>query len=554
MPTLENQLVIWHFQNYIMYAISREVLDNPEQADEQAVTLATMMFNQYKALVIEGLQYLKSLDETDRKIVFREEKEPNILANVFDNDPTYGDKDNEYTISDFVSTWIHEYELYCLHTAKPESRKKRSAPRKKPQDLFSVHSSAPVYDIGETIARGGFIRKPGARFPQAPIVGGTKGRIEILPFWDHNTDSPLSPQRINLVAQSDLSEFESMQEEALLIATSYNEEMATYFYAMDAYWLMNAKNPDDFVQLDISDLLQYSGKKPVKTHGKYTGSYRPDQMQRAGMMVYGMGFSMVEIEKTIVKGVGERSHFKRLWEVSDMYMMKTLDDDKYIESLTYRPNELMRNVSFGSRRETAMLMSKVLSLDYDKMVTARRLGRYYTWLWRDRAYNGNIDAPITCAKLLERAGVTIEKGNERYARRKLETALDRLETEGIIAQWVLLERNGKPADVSERISFSRWLEMKIAVSPPDVIVSYYAGHFDLPGVESAPAQTVDAKRLKEERRRLKMTLAQLSEETGIDISTLSRIEAGRTKKPRAEYVAKLQEWLKKISTQKEEPL
>ncbi len=434
--------------------------------------------------------------------------------------------------------------------APQAGKRPRSGPRPLPKELFSVHSSAPVYDIGETIARGVFTMENGL-FPTAQIIGKTQGRIEILPFWDHENNRPLTPQNVNLAASRGDSEFSLMQEEAVRIATSYNEEMATYFYAMDAYWLMNARDPDQYVEVQVADLLQYTGKKPVKSHGKYTGTFRPDQLQRAGMMVYGMGFSMVELEKAVIKGVGERTHYKRLWDVTDMYMMNTLDGENYIESITYRPNEFVRNASFGSRRETALLMSKVLNLDYAKMVTARRLGRYYTWLWRDRAFAGNVAAPIRCALLLERAGVEVEKGKERYARRSLENALDRLETEGIIAQWVLLDPHGTPADLNERISFNRWLEMKISVSPPDVILDHYASGINGPehraigqgsGANST-APALDAPRLTAERKRRGLTLAMMSEETGIELSTLSRIMAGKTKRPHLEHVKALQKWL-----------
>lgn len=458
---------------------------------------------------------------------------------------------------------IHAFDQEIARAAQEYNQKKcvvkpppktRAGTRPQPKELFSVHSSAPVYDIGETIARGLFSLQKGGNFPTASIIGGTQGRIELLPFWDHKNNRPLTPQSVNLAANNDQSEFFHMQEEAIRIATSYNEEMATYFYAMDAYWLTHAKNPEDFVELDIANLLQYTGKKPVKSHGKYTGSYRPDQLQRAGMMVYGMGFSMVELDRAVIKGVGERTHYKRLWDVSDMYMMTTLDDENYIESLTYRPNEFFRNASFGSRRETALLMSKVLSLDYSKMVVARRLGRYYTWLWRDRAYAGNIAAPISCARLLERAGIEVEKGKERYARRSLESALDRLEVEGIISQWVLVDRDGQPVDTAGRISFPRWCEMKISVSPPDVILDHYAAN-----LAASPAQQaaiaghtggkngLDIQRIKEIRKEQGYTLAMLSEETGVELSTLSRILAGKTKRPGADHIKAINAWLSKFS-------
>lgn len=427
----------------------------------------------------------------------------------------------------------------------------RSGPRAHPRKLFPVHSSAPVYDIGETIARGRFVLGEGERFPRADIIGKTRGRIELLPFWDHKNNRPLSAQSVNLVAGADLAEFSRMQQEAINISTSYNEEMATYFYAMDAYWLSTAAGPDEFVELQVAELMRFTGKKPVKTHGKYTGTFRRDQLQRAGMMVYGMGFSMVEIEKTIIKGVGERTHYKRLWDVSDIYVMTTLDGEKYIETITYRPNEFFRSVSFGARRETALLMAKVLGLDYDKMVAARRLGRYYTWLWRDRAHGGGIDAPIRCQTLLSRAGIEPEKGKERFARRSLESALDRLETEGIIAQWVLLNEDGAPADTAERVPFARWLEMKVSVTPPDIILSHYAQGIPAAAGRSGAGEAagqagpnaLDIAALKAARERRGLTLSQLSEETGVELSTLSRILAGKTKRPRAEQVKAIKEWV-----------
>lgn len=572
-----------HFYNFVGYKLTQSIFVRSTLSEkEREETRQTL--NDFIPLYLAGFEFLKDASpgfippknasfvdggplpsgEYPPKQTLVDEKTETIAAVC----QTYKQSGIKIDSAGFIGMWRRDFlrylagEFYPLFQLEEEffgktvgeenqekqQKRSRSGPRPLPKDLFSIHSSMPVYDIGETIARAEFTLGENSLFPSSPIMGKTRGRIEIMPFWDHKNNRPLTPQSLNLAASHENSEFSHMQEEALRIATSYNEEMATYFYAMDAYWLTHAKEPDDFVQLEIADLLQYTGKKPVKSHGKYTGTYRPDQMQRAGMMVYGMGFSMVELEKATIKGVGERTHYKRLWDVTDMYMMTTLDEENYIESMTYRPNEFFRNASFGSRRETALLMSKVLSLDYAKMVTARRLGRYYTWLWRDRAYAGNIAAPISCGLLVERAGISVEKGKERYARRSLESALDRLEVEGIIAQWLLLEKDGNPADLNARISYNRWLELKIAVSPPDVIVDHYANKLSAPK-EAAKALGqgggLSLPAINAERKRRGITLAMLSDETGVELSTLSRILAGKTKRPHSEHVKALQKWLAK---------
>lgn len=538
-----------HLTNYSIYRTAQLGASQPDSVNETEQGFMKVMTAQLEGPYLESFAYLDNLSsQYDASIEIPTEEHLLLLKKSLEKNPSFARrlKSIWQSLPGMVNEWKEDYQLYKqgnlpLQQKYAMENTSRSGPRSRPKELFSIHSSSPVYDIGETIARGTFNLDDDKSFPSADIIGATQGRLELLPFWDHENNRPISPQNISLVSQGDGVKFNRLQEEALRISTSYNEEMATYFYAMDAYWLTKATNANDYVELQISDLLQYSGKKPVKTHGKYTGTFRPDQLQRAGLMVYGMGFSMVEIERSTIKGVGERSHYKRLWDVTDVYVMQTLDNEKYIESMTYRPNEFFRNTSFGSRRETALLMSKVLSLDYAKMVTARRLGRYYTWLWRNRAYHGDICAPISCALLLERTGVEIVKGQERYARRSLENALDRLENEEIIAQWVLLDSENKPVDTGKRISFAQWLEMKISVSPPDVIVLHYANGIGIE-VELEP-QNIDREKLKRERKRMGYTLAMLSEETQIELSTLSRIEAGKTKRPRAEHVKKINKWL-----------
>lgn len=559
MSILSNNQLREMLKRFATYKMFKLISEAPGY-DKNSKAFALLALEENRAEYLTSFEYLDQLSDNDRLDIFNyRDPESTLEAMERYNMETAGESGDEKPISltmqQSIELWQADYERYKAgefdEDVESSRKKTRSAPRPKPKDLFPVHSSAPVYDIGETIARGNFgVEALEGRFPSAEIIGGTTGRIELLPFWDHKSNQPLTPQSISLLTSTDTSQFRHMQEEALRIATSYNEEMATYFYAMDAYWLTNAKNENDFVELNIADLLQYTGKKPVKTHGRYTSTFRPEQLRRAGLMVYGMGFSMVEIERAIVKGVGERLHYKRLWDVSDMYILKTLDGESYTESITYRPNELFRGLSFGTRRETALLMSKVLSLDYEKMVVARRLGRYFTWLWRDRAYHGNIADAITCAKLMDRCGIEVEKGRERYARRSLETALDRLEIEGIISQWVLLDRDGAPADTSGRISFNRWLEMKISVSPPDTILMHYASRMPLKP-EDKDNPLLDVAKLKQERKRLGYTLAMLSEETGVELSTLSRIMAGKTKRPRNEHVQSLNRWLSSLTPEKE---
>lgn len=580
-PPFTQDIFYIHFYNYVGYKLTQSLFVQGELTEEERSN-ARATLQEFVPLYKAGFEYLTETSPhfappvgvtfedggplpngeyppTAEEVALHTEAMQDVRQRYLENGV-------KIDLNGFIGMWRRDYLRFLSGQLNPlfeaeqdlldddassfeqtasEDKRRRSGPRPLPKDLFSVHSSAPVYDIGETIARGVFTQEGGAKFPTASIIGKTQGRIEIMPFWDHKNNRPLTPQGVHLALTRGDSEFTHMQEEAVRIATSYNEEMATYFYAMDAYWLTHAKEADDYVELQIADLLRFTGYRPVKSHGKYTGTYRPDQLQRAGIMVYGMGFSMVELEKAVIKGVGERTHYKRLWDVTDMYMMNTLDGENYIESMTYRPNEFFRNASFGSRRETALLMSKVLNLDYAKMVTARRLGRYYTWLWRDRAYAGNIAAPISCEKLLERAGVEVEKGKERYARRSLETALDRLETEGIIAQWVLLDETGHLADTSARISFNRWCEMKISVSPPDIILDHYAAGISPPKQqpEAGEGSLLDIARLKAERKRRKCTLAMISEETGIELSTLSRILAGKTKRTKIEHVKALQSWL-----------
>ena len=53
-------------------------------------------------------------------------------------------------------------------------------------------------------------------------------------------------------------------------------------------------------------------------------------------------------------------------------------------------------------------------------------------------------------------------------------------------------------------------------------------------------------KLRELRASLGYTLAMLSEETGVELSTLSRIAAGKTKRPRAEQIKAIKAWMEKM--------
>jgi hypothetical protein len=169
----------------------------------------------------------------------------------------------------------------------------------------------------------------------------------------------------------------------------------------------------------------------------------------------------------------------------------------------------------------------------------KRLARYLSWRWCTTARGKNYFIPYQVKILLD----TIKlRPNLRFPSRtkdRLEKALDRILDDGIIAGY---QYEDWSEDRAARANWQEdWLQTKIKIEPPDVIVDAYEPQ----PMKKPPAMDELADRLREKRSNGSLNRLQAAEEIGIQPEDLFAVEIGGEVSGRSR--AKCENWLKKTA-------
>lgn len=397
--------------------------------------------------------------------------------------------------------------------------------------------------VRDAVAQGRFRKDDVSMFPTADISrrsrdgGGLRGSAQLLPpGFEKGRITPDQAQAWAGFLHQQATEMSDLDADML-----------------DALWMIwlhqSGGDPKQAAVVKIDDLLRMRGVAEKVSGDGRTGGYRPDQREAVVAALHRLEALWIDVgEMDVYESPhgGGKPRKKRLSVQSRAVVMTSraglkIERDMDVDYIRFRPGDVFAQVLSGSGRQVAWLSMAALSYDYTKEIVPKRLAKYLAVQFRVNARHGFFK-PIKVSTLLEAISLDLDRRNPRRTITKLESALDKLHADGVIAGWQY-EDFVNPFEVSRKEATGKVLESKIAIEPPEPIKDFYRnlsqggrGKMDILPPPDPVAMLAEMTRkdpisdkVRTRRKALGLTQARLSEITGVNKSVISMIENGRTK-------------------------
>ena len=419
--------------------------------------------------------------------------------------------------------------------------------------LLEVDNSLLYHHFRAAVANGreAFTTRTEAIWPTADI-GPRNRKLEAIAQVrpDPRTVDPYSTRA------DDLSRLQERMAQHVL---SMDDLTADVLDAVCTIWIKHARHPDEMAHIWADDLLRLRGLTPHKSGAGRRGGYREHQRRELASHIAALGTTWITVTQMDVteKTEGKRgpSRQRTTWTgespalVVSFRIGKAGPSGQVIpETCTawrVRPGDVFARFLFGPGRQTALLSQKALEYDPYRHRWEKRLARYFAWQWRIQS--GGSEAR-SVATLLDAASETVDAKNPIRTKERLEAALDRLQTDGVIADW-RYEAGTSESIIGRKGWADAWQQWKILVEPPQAIMDHYTGSTALaartnriPAAVPIAAATELGGRVKAARLVQHFTQLQAAEQIGISNSVLSRIERGHSA-PSEDARRKIERWL-----------
>lgn len=347
------------------------------------------------------------------------------------------------------------------------------------QDLsgwFSTSSAAALMAITNAITRSSrFDRNPVSGFPTALVSEhGVVGSIEMRP--NHIPDSLTTEEYGALVEkmwdhQRGLSD---LQADVLMIL-------------MHRSW----RHGGGSVYMTIDDLISARGKKKkLDGHGGRGGHQENIRREHLRSLSSLMHFyarleaphptkrkTVITYESPLIVWRGREAEYELFNDATGRTV-----------AFRYELGEVLATLANDGGYLAMWLPEKLLSLDYEKQILERRIGRYLGWMWRINAKHGDPVRPFKVRTLLEKTGHSIPdaegnvpegatKINPLYGsrfRERFERALDTLQQIGLLAAWQYDPATWEESEATHRGWFTdKWLPASIVIEMPAELTRRY---------------------------------------------------------------------------------
>lgn len=326
---------------------------------------------------------------------------------------------------------------------------------------------------------------------------------------------------------------------------------ADAFDIVMSHWAKHANTLTSRVALNVDDILEYRGILKNLSGDKIRGGYLSEQREAVARQLQTLAYTYVEAQGTGYDAKKKPKDLKVRCPIIVITGEYSVQDavTKHTEfiKITYCLGDYFAGVMLGNKKEgiprqVAYLPSPVVQLDPYRQGYIRNLGGYLTYLWKNRYGKGSYCDPIKVKTLIRGMGIDTNKMRPWRIRERLETALDFLEEHNVIREWKY-PWDFNSDDLPKRGWLQKWLDIAVEIEPAANILDQYA-EIKQPKAKDEKRQEPDdlIQQLREKRKAGGLSMNQLAEQIGINVSTLSRLESGKTK-PRGKTKTKIEKWL-----------
>jgi DNA-binding XRE family transcriptional regulator len=320
-------------------------------------------------------------------------------------------------------------------------------------------------------------------------------------------------------------------------------------------WISRVKTLDNLVMADVDELLSLRGLKPKRGEGGRVSGYRP--VQRAALIeaIERIGslwieFSRLEIFNARTNGKRTKQCItaqSRAFMITDRFTRECIDGRLETVKIVFRPGGIFSQFLLGPGRQIALLAKQAIAYDPYRRKWEKRLARYLSWQWRNRASSGTYMNPFRVCTLLRSTEIdATRKSRPHRVRWRLEKALDTLQDDHVIKGW---QYEGWDEPVTNRSGwFEVWLNAKVMIEPPETITTQYQCIVRPKAIKTHIIKgACDAfdERLRQQRIQQGLTLLVAAEQIGIHPTLLCRIEKG-TRSPSRSLRTKIEKWLDSV--------
>lgn len=313
--------------------------------------------------------------------------------------------------------------------------------------------------------------------------------------------------------------------------------------------------PGDTVSVNLNDILDLMREKKVS--GKYTSGYKKEHYKGimddihalAHLHVTQMTRKFWRINDKGKRELMQEGYDGALISVAGERWLKSVETGIYEKRvLDIRINPVVTE-PLAEQQQYTLLPEIALKLNHYQRRYEKRLIRYLSYLWRVRQQMASYTDPLKVDTLLSAINLPIDKRPVK-TRDRLETALNFIQEKGAIGGWQYV--GWDEPETNRREWVKKWVMAHIMIEPPDVIPTYYRERI----ADKAPEKVKKQRRPKgrknvvsdvgkainAKRTREGLSMAQLAEQLGVNVSQISRWENGKSN-PRGKAMKKVQEWL-----------
>lgn len=361
------------------------------------------------------------------------------------------------------------------------------------------------------------------KFATAPVVQELRRTLSI------NKDSMLaSPAQEGLFINNKTGNYNFTPVQALAKMSDTMEKMSDLtvdvLNGIIHIWLEKAENIDQPVLICADDLLFLRGKRANISQSGRRGGYKEIQRKEIEKQLEILAAINIKVSDMLLPqldSIGNRKYGKWSGESPVIYYSKWKEDRDYYYLV--QPAEVLRLTLIGAGRKTGLIHRKIAEYDPVKYLFEKRIGNYLAWIWRNRVLKGDYLSPLSVESLLKEVKKNLNVRRPADLRTRLEEALDKLLSDGVIRSWQYEYINEDELMIKNWLAL--WLKYRLIIEPPMEIIREYSAI----GRQNKHSPHYDRNDLNIIFEKSPLSQTELSESTGIIPSALSKILSGRLK-------------------------